>query len=452
MQKTLYKVNKGLDIKIDGSALFQTEEYHTDIYAIRPDDFHWITPKLSVEEGDQVIVGTTVFCSKDDERIRFVSPVSGKIERIVRGEKRHINHIIIKSDGKLNSETVNLPEIISKETIIDTLLKYGLWTFVRQRPFGCIADYRNSPKAIFISCFDSAPLAPDYQFILNGYENEFQEGINILSKLTGGKTYLCLDNKRDNSFFEKTKNVDIQYFSGPHPAGNVGTQINRISPINKGEYIWYIEPQYVATIGRLFLNRQLDFTKTIAVTGPVVGNPRYIKIINGASLKDAFTLKAVDKSGFETDETRFISGNILSGHKIDNECFIGYYDQQITIIKEGGRRRVLGWMYPGLKLWSNSNTYLSKFITRKSYNVDTTLHGGRRVMMFSDIYDNVFPMDIMPMELLKACVTKDIDKMEELGIYEVTEEDFALCEVVCPSKTECQQIIYDGLTLIREQA
>ena len=448
----LYKIKKGLDIRLNGSAALKITEYQSNRFAITPNDFHWIIPKLLVCEGDSVRIGTTVFCAKDDENIRFVSPVSGKIDKIIRGEKRKIEYITIESDNLFSSENVEMPDFIDRKSIIDLMLKYGLWTFIRQRPFGCIADYSNNPKSIFISCFDSAPLAPDYNYIMKGYEKEFQKGIDVISKLTDGKTYLCLNSDVDNSLFEHTKNVELKYFKGPHPAGNVGTQINRISPVNKGEYVWSVEPQNVVTIGKLFLNRQLDFTKTIAITGPVVSNPHYVKVVNGVSLKNAFSIQNTDKSAFETKGIRVVSGNILTGHKVDDECFIGYYDQQLTAIKEGGRRRFLGWLYPGLKLWSNSNTYLSSFFKHKTFNLDTTLHGGRRVMVFSDTYDKVFPLDIMPMELLKACITKDIEKMEELGIYEVTEEDFALCEVVCPSKTECQQIIYDGLTLIKKQA
>ena len=253
-----------------------------------------------------------------------------------------------------------------------------------------------------------------------------------------------MNDKQDNAFFEKAEHIEKCYFSGPHPAGNVGTQINCIAPISKGEVVWYIEPQNIVTIGKLFLHKCLDFSKTIALTGPEAVQPRYVRMINGASVKNL---------GASNDGSviRMVSGNVLTGKKIDGECFIGYDDRQITLLSEGGKRCLFGWLGTGFRHWSHSHAYLSWLLPHKTFSFDTTLNGGYRTMMLPDVYDPVVPLDIMPMELLKACVTKDLDKMENLGIYDVTEEDFALCDVVCPSKTECQQIIYDGLTWLRTQ-
>jgi len=443
MNNNHFVIKKGLDIRLKGAPTLQIDDFLTDRYAICPADFHWIVPKLLVAEGDRVEVGTPLFCSKENEKLIFVSPVGGLDFKVIRGEKRKIEYITLNADGPKLLENVDVKTDADRDGIIDLLLQYGLWPFMRQRPFGCIANPTDTPKAIFVSCFDSAPLAPDYAFVLKDFQNEFLAGLNIIRKLTSGKTYLCMNEKQDNVLFEKAENVEKCYFSGPHPAGNVGTQINCIAPISKGDVIWFIEPQNIVTIGKLFLHKQLDFSKMVALTGPAAKNPHYLRIVNGASMKSCFNN--------ENNGERIVSGNVLTGKKIDNECFIGFYDQQITLLDEGGKRRVFGWMVPGFKHWSHSHAYLSWLFPHKTYSFDTTLNGGRRTMMLSDVYDDVFPMDIMPMELLKACATKDLDKMEDLGIYDVTEEDFALCGVVCPSKTECQQLIYDSLTWLRTQ-
>lgn len=444
MNKNHFVIKKGLDIRLKGIAALQVEDYSTERYAVCPDDFHWIVPKLLISEGDRVEVGTPLFCSKENERILFVSPITGFVDKIIRGEKRKIEYITLNADGPTTLENVDVQSDSDRSGIVDMLLHYGLWPFVRQRPFGNIANPVDTPKSIFISCFDSAPLAPDYSFILKNFQNEFLAGLNIIQKLTSGKTYLCMKDSQDNAFFEKAEDVEKCYFSGPHPAGNVGTQINRIDPISKGEIIWYIEPQNVVTIGKMILHKCLDFSKIIALTGQEALQPRYLRVVNGASMANACVTS-------NSSAIRIVSGNVLTGKKIDNECFLGYYDRQITLLSEGGVRCLFGWMNAGFRHWSYSHAYLSWLLPHKTFSFDTALNGGYRAMMLPDVYDKIVPFDIMSMELLKACVTKDLDKMENLGIYDVTEEDFALCDVVCPSKTECQQIIYDGLTWLRTQ-
>jgi Na+-transporting NADH:ubiquinone oxidoreductase subunit A len=460
MQSEIYKIKKGIQLNLIGEAQKAVKLMPATPCAINPPDFRWLVPKLIVDEGDCVKVGTPLFCNKNDESIRIVSPVSGTVCKIVRGEKRKLEHIVITSDGKSTCEDITIKED-NREDIIETLLVSGLWTFILQRPFAAIANPADMPKAVFVSCFDSAPLAPDYSFILKDKAKEFAKGIEIISKLTIGKTFLCLKADSDNSIFEDIATVEKCYFSGPHPSGNIGTQIHTIAPLGKGEVIWYANPQDIATIGNLFLNGKLDFSKTIAVCGESIENPCYLKLINGASLSPTLTkttkgykLNNTDEPTFDTvikdTYTRIISGNILTGKAITDECFLRYYDNQVTLIPEGGKRELFGWLMPGINKWSLSHTYLSWLFKHKKYSLDTSLHGGRRSMVVSDVYEKVFPFSILPIELLKACEIKDIEFMEELGIYEVVEEDFATCELVCPSKTECQQIIYEGLSLLRK--
>lgn len=443
--QTIIKVKKGLDLKLQGAAALRTEELQVDEYAVQPGDFRWIVPKLTVREGDAVKVGTPVFVRKDDERVRFVSPVSGTVSRIMRGEKRRIKAVVIAADHRQTMEDIVFQDHdLDRKSVVDILLRYGMWPSFIQRPFGTVADYDVVPKNIFISCFDSAPLAPDYAFIFKNEAEAFYKGLQIVSSLTDGKTYLGLSAKRDNGIFEKAENVEKVYFKGPHPAGLVGTQINMIDPIRKGDVVWTIDPQEVAIIGRLFLHRKLDFRKTVALTGPAAKRPHYFRIVRGASVQP-MVWEVV------AGNLRVISGNALTGRQVGTEGFVGHFDRQVTLLPEGGRRRLFGWLAPGFRKWSFSHAYVSWMFPKHEFAFDTSLNGGRRTIMMPGTYDEVCPLDIMPAELLKACLTQDIDKMEALGIYDVIEEDMALCDVVSPSKTECQQIIHDGLTWLRTQ-
>lgn len=437
-----YKIRKGLDIQLGGRADRSVRRMETNTYLIRPDDFRWLKPRLLTQVGDTVDVGTPLFCSKEDERIIVVSPVSGTIREIARGERRAIEAIVIDADSQPSfARQCSIPQSTDGHGIADLLLQNGLWPFLRQRPFSIIPNPDSRPKALFISCFDSAPLAPETTMLLSGREDEFQEGIRILRKMLGDgcPLHLCLRKGDDNTLFESIENVNLHYFEGPHPAGNVGTQIHRIAPIDKGEFVWFIHPQDVATIGRFFLNGVLSFEKTVAFTGPCLKEPCYYTMTYGADIRPTLDAEIA------CDNTRRISGNILTGKKIEQFQSIRYYDTQVTVIEEGGQREFIGWLLPGFNKWSLSHTFTAWLRSRKTFSHDTSLHGGRRTFVMTDVYEKVFPFEILPTELLKACLVKDIEQMEELGIYEVDDEDFALCEVVCPSKTECQKIIRDGL-------
>ena len=469
----MYRIRRGLDIKMTGSARQMLEQHTPPTYYVCPPDFRWLKPKLLVNEGDSVEIGTPLFCRKEDERIVVVAPVEGTVRTIVRGEKRAIEAIII--DRKDNSETsrpVDISETNDVNSLKQMLLANGLWPFLRQRPFSVIPCPDSQPKALFISCFDSSPLAPDYKILLKGKKDEWEKGICILKQVIGpSPIHLCLRKGDDNTFFESTENVDIQYFKGPHPAGNVGTQIHRIAPIDKGETVWYIHPQDVVTIGRFFLRKELSFEKTIALTGPKMEQPGYISTIYGADLSEILKNNNVvshfsrrhrrHDATLRAENIRYIAGNVLTGKQMTEFNATHFYDSQVTAIAEGGEREIIGWLLPGLRKWSFSHTYLSWLypsqFTPKENNsnfliYNTSLNGGRRTFMMTDVYDKVFPFSIIPLSLLKACLTQDIEQMEELGIYEVDDEDFALCEVVCPSKMECQQIIRDGLFLLYHNA
>ena len=447
MIKTI-KLKKGLNIPLKGEAdktlsgLIKSESY-----AIKPQDFYGIIPKLLVKEGDEVKAGTVLFYNKYDERIKFVSPVAGKIAEIKRGEKRVISEIIIepyKENVYVDFEKAK--SSITREEIIQTMLDSGLWPAIRQRPYNIIANPCDKPKSIHISCFDTAPLAPDYDFIIHGKGEAFQYGIDILNKLCNNKVYLNIPNNEGVSkVFLNAKNVIITKFSGPHPAGNVGIQIHHIDPINKGETVWFTNPQDVVKIGKLFMEGKYDGTKIIALTGSEIIYPKYFKIIEGTSIK------TMVENNVQKGELRYISGNVLTGKKIEDTGYLGYYDNMITVIPEAHEVSFLGWLKPGINKFSISRTYLSSFLPKKSYRIDTNLNGGKRAFVVTGVYEKVLPMHIYPMHLLKAILAEDIELMENLGIYEVAEEDFALCEYVCPSKTNIQEIIRKGLDMVKKE-
>lgn len=411
------KIRKGLDIRLAGEPLKQLESFEPTFCALKPSDFIGVMPKMDVAEGYVVKAGSVLFHDKNNERIVFTSPVSGKVKAIVRGEKRAILQVIVESDGK--NESVDFSTINDS---IDRMLHSGVWPMLRQRPFATIANPSDKPKHIFVSMFDTAPLAPDNDYIIENQHDAFVEGINVLSKLTDGNVYLNVNHDIKQDF---PKNVIVTQFSGPHPAGIVGTQINALSPINKGETVWYCYPQDVITIGNLFLHGFYDSTRIIATTGSAIHNPHYYKTRIGADITPIISVE---------DNARLISGNVLTGTNITDDGFLGFYDSQITAIPEGNHYKLFGWLLPVFKRYTDTNT-----------------NGDTRPYIMTGQFEKVFPFDIYPMQLIKACLIKDIDQMEELGIYEVDAEDFALCEVIDPSKTPIQQIIREGLEFIRKE-
>ena len=447
MPKTIH-IKQGLNIGLLGEAKQKISQVSVSDYAIKPTDFIGVFPRMLVKEGDLVKAGTPLFCDKKNEDVLFTSPVSGIVSEVKRGDKRVLQEIRIKADRETEfiDFSASDPEKSDRETIIAKLLNSGTWPLLRQRPYSVIANPSAHPKAIFISGFNSAPLAPDYNYVIEGLDAFFQAGINALKKLTEGLIYLNLPaGKQIASTFAKCQDVEINYFSGPHPAGNVGVQISKLLPINKGDIIWYLYPQDVITIGKLFLLGKFDASVIIALSGSEILNPQYYKVIRGAAI--APLIQGNVKAG----NLRYISGNVLTGTKIRDDGYLGFYDDQFTVIPEGDYSEFLGWATPGADKFSFSNTFMSKLLPKKKYRLDTNLHGAERALVMTGKYEQVLPMDILPMQLIKAIIIEDIDLMEKLGIYEVAEEDFALVEFIDTSKTEIQALIRKGLDIMRKE-
>jgi Na+-transporting NADH:ubiquinone oxidoreductase subunit A len=451
MSKTI-KLRKGLDIKLVGEAdKVKGSVDRSSSFAIKPPDFHGLVPRMLVKAGEKVKAGTPIFADKYKEEIQYVSPVSGEVAEIVRGDKRRILEIRINADAENSYEDLGAVDTsnMSKEDVKAYMLKNGLWPFIKMRPIDVVANPDDSPKAIFISGFDSAPLAPDYDFILHGENEVFQRGLYALSKLTDGKVHLTLkgDSVSDDTL-TGAQGVTINKITGKHPAGNVGTQIHHIDPINKGEIVWTVNAQDVALIGRIMSSGQFDASKVIAITGSEVKNPKYIKTTIGTSIEK------IIEDNISGDNVRIISGNVLTGNKITADGYLGFYDSQITVIPEGNEPKLMitkGWMGPGFGKFSINRSYFSWLMPNKKYSLDTNLNGEERAFVVTGELEKVFPFDIYPMHLVKAVMYNDIDLMENLGIYEVAPEDFALCEFVCTSKINMQSVVRDGLDVIHEE-
>jgi len=440
-------IKKGYNIQLIGQSEkdFGQKEIPQH-FAIKPSCFHGVRPKLSINEGDTVKAGTPLFFDKDNDRVIFTSPVSGTVTEIVRGEKRVILEVKITADGKNEFENFKQadPKDLSRDEIIENLLKSGVWPMIRQRPFARIANPSDKPKAIYISAFDSSPLAADNNFIVEGQSEVFQKGIDVLKKLTDGKIHLNTHvDQVISSVFAKAKDVELHQFKGPHPAGNVGIQIHHINPIDKGDVVWYCYPQDVLSIGRLFQEGKYNAERVINLCGSQAKEKKYYKTIIGASIEN------IVKDNVEGDNNRFISGNVLTGTKISDTGYLGFYHSQLTVIPEGDYYEFIGWILPGFKKFSASKTIVSSWLSpKKKHNLDTNMHGGERAFVVSGEYEKVMPIDIYPVHLLKAIMAEDIDKMENLGIYEVAPEDFALCEVICTSKINSQTIVQQGIDLM----
>jgi len=447
MSKTI-KLRKGFDIKMQGAAehiFFQNPMPET--VALKPTDFVGMTAKMVVKEGDKVLAGDPLFIDKFHPEIQFASPVSGVVAAVNRGERRALLNVVVKPDAEIEYKKFENGSLdsMSREQVIAAMLNAGVWPFVKQRPYDVIANPNDKPKSIHISAFDSAPLAPDYTFALEESAADFQVGINALKKLTDGAVNLNIyKEERAKTTFTQVTGVEQNFFQGPHPAGNVGVQIHHIDPINKGEVVWVVNPQDVIIIGRLFSKGIFDARVVVALTGQVK-KPLYYKTILGASIKSFLEKEAIN------DDMRVISGNVLTGTKLGKDDYIGFYDSQVTVIEEGNKPTFMGWLAPGFGKYSFSRAFFSWLQPNKKYTLNTNYNGGARAFVFTGIYEQVLPMDIYPMQLLKAIITEDIDKMEQLGIYEVVPEDFALCEFVCPSKIEIQSILRQGLDTIRKE-
>lgn len=444
------RLKKGLDIPLAGAAPAKiAETVAPDLVAIKPTDFKALVPKLAVKEGDAVKAGDALFVDKMCPSIRFCSPVSGVVQAVVRGDKRKLLAVVVKADKEQQSVKYNAVDLakMDRKAVVDLLLERGLWPMIKQRPYGIVANPELTPKSIFVSAMATAPLAPDPDFVMEGQIEYLQAGIDALGRLTNGGVHFSLNAaKAAGSAMSSLKGVIPHTFSGPHPAGNVGVQINHISPINKGEIVWTVDLVSLAAIGRCIATGTYDMSRVVAVTGPAAENPVCVKAVQGMSLA---SIAKYAKKG----NVRFISGDVLTGENVGADGYLGFFDNQVTLLEEGDYYEMLGWIKPfRLKKFSFSHLYWSWLAgKKKTYKLDTNTNGGPRAFVVSDVYGKVLPMDIYPVYLLKACLAKDIEKMENLGIYEVIPEDFALCEFVCPSKIEIQKILSDGIDLMLKE-
>ena len=434
-------LKKGLDVPLKGAAKPEViKTVSPDIVAVKPTDFKGLVPRLLVKEGDAVKAGSPVMADKQRPEILLTSPVSGTVEQIVRGEKRKLLAVLVKADAKQDFVDFGAKAPASAEETKELLLKSGLWVSLIQRPYGVMANPELTPKAIFVSSFNTAPLAADSEFVLADALQDIQAGIDALAKVAPVHV-----SYRKGSRFAQVKNASLHEVSGPHPAGNVGVQISHIAPIRKGETVWTISLLLVAAIGHVVNTGKLDLTRKVAVTGPAAEKTGYVVCLPGTPVKAITSVK---------EGVRVVGGDALSGECLGAQGCIGLFDNQLTLLKEGTKREWLGWakvFRPSV--FSSSWCYFSWLTPKKKYNMDTNLHGGPRAFVETKCFEDVTPMDIFPIYLIKACLAGDIEKMEKFGIYEVLPEDLALCDFVDPSKNEIQAIIQKGIDLmIKEMA
>lgn len=445
-------LKKGLNIPIKGEAdLRVSRTVAPGIIAIQPDDFKGLLPRLLVKEGDPVLCGSPVIADKKNADILLTSPASGVVKEIVRGEKRKLLAVLIEAGAEQDCVDfgVRNVDVMDADSVREAILASGLWPWLIQRPYGILADPAVKPRSIFVSAFSTAPLAADPEFCLGDEFKAIQAGVTALSKLTDGGVHvsLCADNYSGTPF-HKLENCTLHTFKGKHPAGNVGVQISHICPIRKNETVWTISLLGLAAIGKLFNTGKLNLRRKVAVCGPMAIEPSYIETIPGMPMKDIAGFY-----GTSASEIRFISGDVLSGKNTGENGYLGFFDNQITLIKEGTERELFGWIRPvRYKQFSTDHCYFSWLMPWRRYDMDTNLHGGPRAFLMNDgYYAKVLPMDIYPVFLTKACLAGDIEKMEKFGIYEVLPEDLAVCEFVDPSKNNIQDIIAQGIDLMLKE-
>ncbi len=444
------RIRKGLDIKLVGEAEKKTSKAtRSNVYAIKPDDFHGIVPKVIAKQGTEVKAGEPLFHSKTNEKILFPSPVSGEIVEIVRGAKRKILAFKILGDKEQKFADFGTKDVsaMSGDEVKTHLLASGCWPFIKQRPYDVIANPDVAPKAIFISGYATAPLAADYDYILEGKESELQVAIDALGKLTDGQVHVSVG-KKGNSPLAKLNNVTLHNVSGPHPAGNASVQIAKIDPINKGEVVWVVNPQDLIIIGELLLTGKFNAERNVALVGSSVKNPQYYTTKIGAQVSSVVYDSGVNDEG----NIRVISGDVLTGENVKPDGHLGYYHSSISVIPEGDDYEFFGWNKPIFNKISPSRALtFSWLFPNKKYSLNTNTNGEHRAFVVTGNYESVFPFDIYPLQLLKACAVNDLDAMEQLGMYEIAPEDFALTEFICVSKQPHQQIIREGLDLMLKE-
>jgi Na+-transporting NADH:ubiquinone oxidoreductase subunit A len=443
------KLRKGLNINLKGRAAETKLTIGTaEEYALVPDDFVGITPKLSVKEGDVVKAGDALFVNKNCPEVKFASPVSGKVTAVVRGERRKILCIKVQADKEQQYADFGKKDVekLSAEDVKSTLLEAGLFGYINQLPYAVSTTPDTQPKAIFVSAFRDMPLAGDFEYELLGNEKDFQTGLSALAKIA--KVYLGVGRQQSSEVLIKAKDVEVNIFDGPCPAGNVGVQVNNVSPVNKGEVVWTVDPTAVIFFGRLFNTGKVDLTRTVAVAGSEVKQPAYVDALVGTPIA-VITNNNID----DARKLRIINGNPLTGRQCTLEDYLGAHTSEVTVIPEGDdKNELLGWILPRFKQFSANRSYFSWLLGKnKEYALDARIKGGERKIIMSGEYDRVLPMDIFGEYLIKSIIAGDIDRQEQLGIYEVSPEDFAVAEFVDSSKLELQKIVREGLDILRKE-
>lgn len=442
-----YKIKKGLNICLQGQASPDVRDAGSSSeYALVPDDFLGVVPKVKVKEGDQVLAGTPLFVDKATESIKFVSPVSGTVTSVERGERRKLLAIHVKADSAQVHKTFEAPKVASAsaEEMTAFLLETGLFAFLRQRPYDVVPSPEVAPKAIFVSAFSQMPLAADFNVVVKGQEEDFKAGVAALARIA--RVCVGVSPEQENTALAQLPAAEVNVFDGPNPAGLVGVQINHVDPVNKGEVVWTLGAEEVVFVGRALRTGKADFSRIIALAGSEVTAPGYLRVKVGQTIESI-----VDGQLKEADHhVRVIDGNPLVGRKAG--AFLGAHSTEVCVIPEGDDvNEILGWIMPRFKEISTHRSYFSSFFKGKAYNPDCRIKGGERHMIMSAEYEKVFPMDIYPSYLVKAIIAGDIDRQEALGIYEVAPEDFALAEFICSSKLELQRIVRQGLDILRKE-
>lgn len=443
------KLRKGLGINLKGKAKEnKVSTPNSKVYGLVPDYFIGVTPKVVVKEGDRVLAGDALFINKMCPDVKFASPVSGTVTDVVRGDRRKVLCVKVQADEQQESRDFGCKDVnlIDAETVKAALLEAGLFGYINQLPYAISTTPDTTPKGIFVSTLRDMPLAGNFEFELQGNEEAFQAGITALSKVAS--VYVGMGAEQKNAALTDLKNAVINVFDGPCPAGNVGVQVNHIAPVNKGEVVWTVDPTAVIFFGRLFLTGKVDLRRTVAIAGSKVNEPAYTDVLVGASLLDVLNNRLVS-----TEHVRIINGNPLTGTVSHLEDYVGAHTSEITVIPEGDdKNEMFGWILPRTNEFSASRSYFTWLQGKdKEYDLDARIKGGERHIIMSGEYDKVLPMDIYGEFLIKSIIAGDIDKQEQLGIYEVSPEDFALAEFVDSSKLPLQKIVREGLDILRKE-
>lgn len=446
-------LQKGHDILLEGGAEGPiVDAKGVTRFAVQPPNYRGLQPipKMTVQVGDTVKAGDQLFFDKQMPDVAFVSPVSGEVIELNRGAKRAIAEIVILADKKQTYRSFKQPDVQSadRETLVNFLKESGAWTLLRQRPYNTVPNSEVTPRDIFISTFDSAPLAPDANLIIAGQEAAFQQGIDVLARLTSGQVHLGLDARGEvapSSAFTNAANASKRYFSGKHPVGNVGVQIHHTAPVGGTDIVWTLGVQEVITLGKLFQEGRYDVTRVVALVGAELNKPQYVRTLAGANVGELL------RGNVKQDNVRYISGDVLSGLQTSLNGYLNFYDDQLTVVEEGDYYEMFGWLIPiGLRP-TISKTFPNFLFPDVKFEANTNTHGEKRAFVMTNDYEQVMPMDVYPQQIMKSILVNDIERMEGLGILELVEEDIALCEFVCVSKQPLQKILRDGLETMREQ-